>query len=529
MTCCAFACQYSFSKGKNMFAIPSGKRNGLRRKTWLHQIGRENFRPTSSARLCDPGAEGQGRVTRQRRRRRRMEPEWERRAELLTDLESSEYPLSESEDCTSHSSSDDGAENLLTLYEEDDDKRCVQAAVIVTFVTCLSVILVLIVLDSVDAKLPQNSTYQRANSGANAFTRRRYEPGKRSESFLICTLGGEATDRRLYPPDGLCNWIVYTHVGHNAQNRSLAPAHPGSWPSWSFFLRLRSQYSATRLMPSLSWRNITGLETRRALSLNRTLTALGMGGLALLNVRIGVDQVAALAELLATLASVNPGMFLALGASFERLNDRTASGLLPAALLDRLVTPLGLFVLETHQPEPGGDCRTSFSTAQQPVYGDQGQRLTFRGAHSFMAQPALRYTSPAALARCVSIMAGALVFHVPDGERPVLGAPCSHWSLARLESVCRLASVRANVEARAMYGHTAHTFFSFESSEHLWTKVFSTLQSMLWAEMPTCLAVYALDLDATPGLCFMDQERPNRLVYTAYDILKLLKNDSILG
>lgn len=459
-----------------------------------------------------------------------MEPKWEQHAELLTDLQSSEDPLSESEDydCSSHSSNDEGVEKLLALYEDNDDKRCVQAAVIVTFVTCLSIILVLIFLDSVDAKLTQNSTHQRVNSGASIVTRRRYEPAKRSESFLICTLGGAATERRLYPPDGLCNWVIYTHVGHNAQNRSLAPADPALWLSWGFFLRLRSQYSATRLMPSLDWRNITGLETRRALSLNRTLTELRMSGLALLNVRIGVDQVAALAELLATLASVNRGMFLALGASFERLNDRTASGLLPATLLDRLVTPLGLFVLETHQPEPGGDCRTSFSTALQPVYGDHGQRLTFSGAHSFMAQPALRYTSPAALARCVSITAGALVFHVPDGERPVLGAPCSHWSLARLESVCRLASVRANVEARAMYGHTAHTFFSFESSDHVWSKVFPVLRSMLWAEMPTCLAVYALDLDASPGLCYMDQERPNRLVYTAYDMLKLLKSDSTM-
>ncbi|XP_070380643.1 uncharacterized protein [Dermacentor albipictus] len=52
MTCCAFGCQYRFSKGKNLFAIPSGKRDGLR-STWLHRIGRENFRPTSSTRLCE--------------------------------------------------------------------------------------------------------------------------------------------------------------------------------------------------------------------------------------------------------------------------------------------------------------------------------------------------------------------------------------------------------------------------------------------------------------------------------------------
>ncbi|KAH6927659.1 hypothetical protein HPB50_006364 [Hyalomma asiaticum] len=451
-----------------------------------------------------------------------------RRAELQADLESPEDSLSELDDFdrSSHSSSDDGAE-LLPLYDDSDDKRCVQAAVIITFITCLSIVLVLIFLDSVDAKLPQNATYRHVNVGDRATVRPRYVPGKRSESFIICTLGGDATERRFYPPDGLCNWIIYTHVVYNDRNRNLAPADPSKLLSWNVFVRLRSQYATTRLMPSLEWRNVTGLQTHRALALNRTLSAAHMAGLAFLNARVGVFEVIAIADLFARLVSVNPGMFLALGASFEHLNDQTAYGIVPATLLDRLVTPLSLFILETHLPAPGEKCRTSFPTAMEPMYGQRGQLLTLRRAHSFMAQPVLRYANPAVLARCVSISAGALVFHLAKGARPVLGAPCTHWSLDRLETVCRLGSVRANVEGRVMYGHTQRTFFTYEGAEHVWSKVFPTIQSMLWDELPTCIAVYALDLDASPGLCYMEQERPNRLIFTVYDVVKLLKNDSI--
>ncbi|KAL1415076.1 hypothetical protein MTO96_029849 [Rhipicephalus appendiculatus] len=454
-----------------------------------------------------------------------MEARWH--AKSLGNLEPSDDPWSEPGDWdrSSPSSSEEEVERLHYTYENSDDKRCVQAAVIVTFVMCLSIVLVLIFLDSVDTKLPQTSTYRHVNASIKAsikaIVRPRYRPGERPEKFIICTLGGNAVSSRLYPPDGLCNWIFYTHVGYDAQNRSLAPTGPGNWPSWGFFLRQKSGYMATRLAPSLYWKNLTGLQKHRAVELNRTLSALRMAGLAMLNVRVGVHQVAALAQLFATLASANPGMFLALGVSFERLNDRTASWLVPTALLDGLVTPLSLFILETHLPAPGGNCRTSFSTALEPVYGEHGsQRLTFCGARSFMAQPALRYANPAALARCLSIAAGALVFHLPPGERPQLGARCTHWSLERLETVCGLDSVRVNVEAHAMYGQTQRTFFSYESAREMWFKVFPTLQSMVFDELPTCLAVYALDLDATPGHCYMEQERPNRLIYTVYDVIK---------
>ncbi|XP_049525489.1 uncharacterized protein LOC125946410 [Dermacentor silvarum] len=53
MTCCAFGCPNTCSKGKRLFSIPSGKRDGLRRKAWIHRIGRKNFIPTPSTRLCE--------------------------------------------------------------------------------------------------------------------------------------------------------------------------------------------------------------------------------------------------------------------------------------------------------------------------------------------------------------------------------------------------------------------------------------------------------------------------------------------
>ncbi|KAH8020321.1 hypothetical protein HPB51_000638 [Rhipicephalus microplus] len=420
----------------------------------------------------------------------------------LEDLESSDDPVSESEDSdsSSRSSSVEQVERLYYMHDDSDDKRCVQAAVIVTFVSCLSIVLLLIFLDSVDARLPQNSTYRHhANSSFRTIVRPRYSPGERPEKFIICTLGGNAVERRMYPPNGLCNWIIYTHVGYDAQNRSLAPTGSGNWLSWAYFLQLKSYYVTTRLAPSLDWKNLTGLQKQQARELNQTLSALRMAGLAMLNVHIGVHEVAVLAQLFATLASANPGMFLALGASFERLNDQTA----PSACADNVAGP----------PEHG--------------YGEHGShRLTFRGARLFMAQPALRYANPAVLARCLSIAVGALVFHLPPGERPQLGARCTHWSLERLETVCRLASVRANVHAHAMYGQTQRTFFSYESAVDIWSKVFPTLQSMVWDELPTCLAVYALDLDSFPGQCLMEQERPNRLIFVVYDVIKLLKSDS---
>ncbi|XP_042142291.1 uncharacterized protein LOC8036853 isoform X2 [Ixodes scapularis] len=51
--CCAFGCKRRHSDGTKLFSIPSGKRDAARRKVWLHRIGRANFEPTPSTRLCE--------------------------------------------------------------------------------------------------------------------------------------------------------------------------------------------------------------------------------------------------------------------------------------------------------------------------------------------------------------------------------------------------------------------------------------------------------------------------------------------
>ncbi|XP_075533995.1 uncharacterized protein LOC142567709 isoform X2 [Dermacentor variabilis] len=53
MSCCAFGCRSRISEGKKLFTIPSGKADELRRKEWVRRIGRENFTPTTSTRLCE--------------------------------------------------------------------------------------------------------------------------------------------------------------------------------------------------------------------------------------------------------------------------------------------------------------------------------------------------------------------------------------------------------------------------------------------------------------------------------------------
>ncbi|KAK8763862.1 hypothetical protein V5799_021856 [Amblyomma americanum] len=445
----------------------------------------------------------------------------------VSDFFSAESP-SEDDASSSFTSSDEEPDELWYIREPPEDRTCTQALVIFTTITCVSIVLSLMFLDSVDEKLSQNtSRYSGGDQQRSSayFKRRKYTLGERPEKSLLCTVGCNATDIKLYPPDGLCNWIVYTHVSYDAHNDTIAPVNS---ESWKFFLQMRSQYSLSRVLPSHEWTKLS-LDARQSRSLNRTLTALRMAGLALLNVRIAQDQAVELSAALSTLAGANPGMFLVLGASFYGLTDRTASQLLPSWLLDQLVTPLSVFVLETHLPPPGDGCTAGFSTALQPAYGQRQESLTFRGARSFLEQPALRYANPATLARCVSVTAGVLVFHVMDGHRVELGAPCSHWWLDKLAAFCSLPSVSVNVEARAAYGNTTREFFSFETFECMWSKIDSMLRSLLNAELPTCLAVYSLDLDAPHGLCQFDQERRSRLVYTAYDVVRSVTVDSSSG
>ncbi|KAH8024199.1 hypothetical protein HPB51_022260 [Rhipicephalus microplus] len=51
--CCAFGCRNWTEDGKKLFCIPRGKQNLSRRKVWLHRIGRKDFEPSSTVRLCE--------------------------------------------------------------------------------------------------------------------------------------------------------------------------------------------------------------------------------------------------------------------------------------------------------------------------------------------------------------------------------------------------------------------------------------------------------------------------------------------
>ncbi|XP_040065081.1 peroxynitrite isomerase THAP4-like [Ixodes scapularis] len=51
--CCAFGCSQSSGSGKKLFAVPLRKADLKRQKVWLHMIGRKNFVPTRSSKLCE--------------------------------------------------------------------------------------------------------------------------------------------------------------------------------------------------------------------------------------------------------------------------------------------------------------------------------------------------------------------------------------------------------------------------------------------------------------------------------------------
>ncbi|KAH8030572.1 hypothetical protein HPB51_009633 [Rhipicephalus microplus] len=54
MTCsCAFGCRNWTEDGNKLFRIPRGKQNLTRRKVWLHRIGRKDFEPSATPRLCE--------------------------------------------------------------------------------------------------------------------------------------------------------------------------------------------------------------------------------------------------------------------------------------------------------------------------------------------------------------------------------------------------------------------------------------------------------------------------------------------
>ncbi|XP_077507897.1 peroxynitrite isomerase THAP4-like, partial [Amblyomma americanum] len=51
--CCAFGCSTCSGRGKRLFSVPLGKRDKKRTKVWLDRIGRSDFSPNKSSKLCE--------------------------------------------------------------------------------------------------------------------------------------------------------------------------------------------------------------------------------------------------------------------------------------------------------------------------------------------------------------------------------------------------------------------------------------------------------------------------------------------
>lgn len=341
---------------------------------------------------------------------------------------------------------------------------------------------------------------------------------------LLCTVGTHAANLKPYPLDGICDYIVFTHVRYEKHSGNLRPTALGNaaLKSWELFRTLAPGMRLTRFLPSYDWRHlIRTLDAKRARALNRTLVKIKMAGLALLNVRVPVAALHAVGEALGLLQRENSGMLLGLGTCVEGLTDTTAASILPVGLLDRLVSPLRLFVLETHLPVPGSPCRTGVPTPSLRLETQKGP-FTMKGAIQVFDNPALSYVSGALLHRCISVFAGALIFNVSKAS-PEPGAPCRDWELSPVDRVCREPSALFHADTRGVLGHTASSVFSYESVEQLDKKLRPVLQQMLDWERPPCLVVYDIDLDDVDGHCRHSGDRDTRLVYQAYVTLGSLK------
>ncbi|XP_054923757.1 uncharacterized protein [Dermacentor andersoni] len=331
----------------------------------------------------------------------------------------------------------------------------------------------------------------------------------------------------------------------------------GSLRAW-FELRYRMiLYNKTRWLPSLEWshfrktlgENITASQAR---SLNRTLVNMNMAGLSMLNVRAGVRDLRPLSRSLATLAGANPGMFLALGLRLLGLVDSTATRLVPAELLDALLTPLSLFVLETHLPVPERKCVTAPLMPLFPYASQKRHTLTFRGVKAFFSQPVIRLIHPNATVRCVSLLAGAVRFRLVADARyvgnasstvaptkpgrsswprhvHVPGEPCYSWSVVPAQFACLQSHVAHIADAPAWYASSESSFFAFDTQETFVRKAQHVLTEHLESEMPTCLALYSVDLEAPRVACPDILGRYQALALHALDVLRLLRPSQFRG
>ncbi|KAK8788075.1 hypothetical protein V5799_022148 [Amblyomma americanum] len=262
----------------------------------------------------------------------------------------------------------------------------------------------------------------------------------RSHATLVCTVGAGLALRRAYPFDGVCDYIVFTHAVYNDRGAGSLRARGGQSWSWKFFLRQASAMTVTRLLPSFDWEVLVGaLEPDLARRLNASLARERMHGLALFEVGIRPEQLPRVAAAMRLMAECNPGMFLALGVSFQGLHDGNALQLFPPGVLDKAVTPLSMLVLETHvPPQVDGQCRTALTSIPEPRSQDpedQQQQLSLKGADRILAlHPELKHVVGSGLIGCFSLFIGALVFNT-SGQDGQLGAVCTSWFMEKLEKV----------------------------------------------------------------------------------------------
>lgn len=384
-------------------------------------------------------------------------------------------------------------------------------------------------------------------------------PPAGSPPLLFCTVGSRLPREALvYPADGLCSWIAYIHAGYNPGSETLEPTpEPGSIHSWFEFRSKVGVYNRTRLLPSLEWANFRktpgeSFNASRARSLNRTLVNIGMAGLSMLNVRAGVRDLRPLIRSLATLAGANPGMFLALGVRLLGLVDSTATRLVPAEVLDALLTPLSLFVLETHLPILEKKCVTAPLMPLFPYASQTRPTLTFRGVKAFFSQPVMRLIHPNATTRCVSLLAGAVRFRLvadapADGNASTAaaptkprrsswsrhvhlpGEPCYSWSVVPAQLICRQSHVAHIADAPAWYASSESSFFAFDTWDTFVRKTRHVLTEHLESEMPTCLALYSVDLEAPRVSCPHILGRNQALASYAMEVLRDLRGSQFGG
>ncbi|KAH7948210.1 hypothetical protein HPB52_019418 [Rhipicephalus sanguineus] len=392
-----------------------------------------------------------------------------------------------------------------------------------------------------------------------------------SHTTLVCTVGaGVVVQRKTYPPDGVCHYTVFTHVAYDQRAddfRALGAASTSQGAtSWRNFLREASGCRRTRLLPSHGdWEAfVSDLEPSRARRLNASLVRHRLHGLALFHVRLRPSQLPVVARALRLLAEHNPGMFIALGVSFEGVNDANALRAFPPGVLDRAVTPLSLLVLETHVPplDHRGRCRATLPSITDVDEYEGHMRLSLSGAVRILGQhPDLRHVAGTpGLAGCFSMFLGALVFNT-SGHEAKLGAACTSWSTDKVSEidldggairtystnetlreydgdtdskeapvksrtchgvsssqVCEHPSVRLDERAVAAYGQDGQRFFSFESVRLLVPKLTPLLNGTLQSDRTPCLALYNIELDCRVCTQCISERYP-QMVGVVHDLL----------